>query len=73
MYNRGLAPPTHLMSLYCASQSIDSLNTKRNLQRKLNPDITQISQPMTDGGVVNSPLLIGFHNQVTLGLSLRCN
>ncbi len=27
---------------------------------------------MTDGGVANSPLLIGFHNLVTLGLSLHC-
>ncbi len=40
----------------------DSLSTKRDLQRKLKPNVTQISQPMTDGGVANSPLFIGFQN-----------
>ncbi len=43
-------------------QILDSLSTKRNLQRKLNPNVTQISQPMTVGGVANSPLFIGFQN-----------
>ncbi len=37
-----------------------SLST--NLQCKLNPNVTQIYQPMTDQGVANSALLIGFHN-----------
>ncbi len=55
------------------AQTIDSFNTKRNLQRKLKPNMTQINQPMTDGGVANSALLIGFHNWVMLGFSLRCN
>ena len=41
---------------------IDSLSTKRKLQRKLKPNVTQISQPMTVGGVANSPLFIGFQN-----------
>ena len=40
----------------------DSFSTKHNLQRKLNPNVTQIYQPMTDQGVANSALLIGFHN-----------
>ncbi len=44
------------------SDILDSLSTKRNLQRKFNPNVTQISQPMTDGGVANSPLFIGFQN-----------
>ena len=48
----------------------DSFSTKRNLQRKLKPSLTW---PMTDRGTANSALLIGFHNWVTLGLSLRCN
>ena len=39
-----------------------SLSTKHKLQRKLKPNVTQISQPMTDEGVANSPLMIGFHN-----------
>ena len=50
----------------------DRLSTKCNLQRKLKPNVTWMDQPMTDRGVANSPLLIGFHNLVTLGLSLRC-
>ncbi len=41
---------------------MDSLSIKRKLQRKLKPNVTQISQPMTDGGVANFALLIGFHN-----------
>ena len=54
--------------------TIDSFSTKRNLQvYNLKPNVTQINQPMTDGGVANSALLTGFHNWVTLGLSLRCN
>ena len=42
--------------------AIDSLSTKRYLQRKLKPNVTSKSEPMTDRGVANSPLLIGFHN-----------
>ncbi len=38
---------------------------------ELKQNITQIFQPMTDGGVANSVHLIGVHNQVTLGLSLH--
>ena len=55
-----------------SSLSLDSLSTKCNLQRKLKPNATQISQPMTDGVVANSPLLIGFHKKVMLGLSFHC-
>ena len=40
--------------------TLDSLSIKCKLQHKLN--VTQISQPMTDGGVASSALLIGFHN-----------
>ncbi len=41
-------------------KAIDSFSTKRYLQRKLKPNVT--SEPMTDGGMANSLLLIGFHN-----------
>ena len=44
--------------------TIDSLNTKDNLQRKLKPNLNLTKQPMTDRGVANSLLLIGFHNWV---------
>ncbi len=45
-----------------ADAAIDSLSTKRYLQRKLNPNETKISQPMAEESVANSPLLIGFYN-----------
>ena len=56
-------PPVHIRGRVEVSlQAMDSLSTKCKLQRKLKPNVTQISQPMTDGGVANSTLLIGFHN-----------
>ena len=42
--------------------TLDSLSTKRKLQRKLKPNVTEILWPMTDEGVANSAHLIGFHN-----------
>ena len=39
--------PRYFCSFPC--MIIDSLSTKHNLQRKLNPNVTQIYQPMTDG------------------------
>ncbi len=35
---------------------------KRKLQRELKWNVTQISQPMTEGGVANSVHWIGVHN-----------
>ncbi len=52
---------------------LESLSTKRELQRNLKPNVTYIFQPIITGGVANSAHGIGVHNWVTLGLSFRCN
>ena len=71
--------PTKLAPMHCffghgrrfrvSEDIIDSLSTKRYLQRKLKPYVNYINQPMTDGGVTSSPLLIGFEFvlQLTFG------
>ena len=53
---QGHGTPNALCTQTSSSQcnALDSLSTKRKLQRKLKPNVTQISQPMTDGGVANS-------------------
>ena len=45
-----------------STEILDSLSTKRKLQHKLKQNVTQISQPMTDGGVGNSVHWISVHN-----------
>ncbi len=69
---KGRAPRPHQVIKSYHHVTIDSLSTKRKLQRKLKQNVTWIPQPMTDGGVANSAHWIGVHNQVTLGLSLGC-
>ena len=57
---------------FTRSLLLDSLSTKRKLQRKLKRNVTWISHPMTDGGVEISTPWIGFNNWVLFHLSLRC-
>ncbi len=53
--------------------SIDSLSTKRYLQRKLKPNITELWNPIRRAEFATPLSVIGWEIWVTLGLSLRCN